>query len=174
MSFSLAPLRLYFHNPDGKRTILPITKTMPQGCLSDWKILHGALCHSTCKISWSCSMFCESTGTLITGNFCFYQTLWECMKAGDNLFFWNVPNLFFIAAVECCKYGLYHHPCRINFNHKQSQTNDSQLMERKKITIEFLLRASPAILYQFFTTPSNLVRWFCDGVDVQPNGIYAF
>lgn len=47
-------------------------------------------------------------------------------------------------------------------------------MERKKITIEFLLRASPAILYQFFTAPSNLVRWFCDGVDVQANGIYAF
>ncbi|GIV31880.1 MAG: hypothetical protein KatS3mg030_182 [Saprospiraceae bacterium] len=47
-------------------------------------------------------------------------------------------------------------------------------MERKKITLEYLLRASPAILYQFFTAPSNLVRWFCDGVDVQPDGIYTF
>lgn len=47
-------------------------------------------------------------------------------------------------------------------------------MKRKKITIEYLLKASPAILYQFFTAPSNLVRWFCDGVDVQPDGVYTF
>lgn len=47
-------------------------------------------------------------------------------------------------------------------------------MERKKITLEYLLRASPVLLYQFFTAPSNLVRWFCDKVDVQTDGIYTF
>ena len=41
------------------------------------------------------------------------------------------------------------------------------VMERVKIELEFLLRASPAILYQFFTTPSCLIRWFCDEVDIQ-------
>lgn len=40
-------------------------------------------------------------------------------------------------------------------------------MERVKISLEFLLKASPTLLYQFFTTPSSLVRWFCDEVDVQ-------
>ncbi|TXB63115.1 START-like domain-containing protein [Phaeodactylibacter luteus] len=40
-------------------------------------------------------------------------------------------------------------------------------MERVKFTQEFLFKASPAIVYKFFTTPSCLVRWFCDQVDIQ-------
>ncbi|HKK80030.1 MAG TPA: START-like domain-containing protein [Phaeodactylibacter sp.] len=40
-------------------------------------------------------------------------------------------------------------------------------MERVKFNMEFLFKASPAILYKFFTTPSCLVRWFCDEVDIQ-------
>ncbi|HMR43979.1 MAG TPA: START-like domain-containing protein [Saprospiraceae bacterium] len=40
-------------------------------------------------------------------------------------------------------------------------------MERVQLDIEFLFRASPTILYQFLTTPACLVRWFCDGVDIQ-------
>jgi uncharacterized protein YndB with AHSA1/START domain len=39
-------------------------------------------------------------------------------------------------------------------------------MERTKINLEYIFRASPAILYKFFTTPSCLVRWFCDEVDI--------
>ncbi|MGB3547426.1 MAG: START-like domain-containing protein [Saprospiraceae bacterium] len=41
-------------------------------------------------------------------------------------------------------------------------------MERVKFTQEFIFRASPAIIYQFLTTPSCLTRWFCD--EVQING----
>ncbi len=40
-------------------------------------------------------------------------------------------------------------------------------MQRVKIQSEFLFRASPAILYKFFTTPACLIRWFCDEVDIQ-------
>ncbi|MEM1322589.1 MAG: START-like domain-containing protein [Bacteroidota bacterium] len=40
-------------------------------------------------------------------------------------------------------------------------------MERVKIDLEFLFRASPTILYKFLTTPSCLIRWFCDEVDIQ-------
>ena len=29
-----------------------------------------------------------------------------------------------------------------------------------------IFRASPTILYKFFTTPSCLIRWFCDEVDI--------
>ena len=39
-------------------------------------------------------------------------------------------------------------------------------MERVKIDLEFIFRASPTILYKFLTTPSCLIRWFCDEVDI--------
>ncbi len=39
-------------------------------------------------------------------------------------------------------------------------------MDRESFTLEFIFRASPAILYKFFTTPSHLIRWFCDEVDI--------
>ena len=35
--------------------------------------------------------------------------------------------------------------------------------------MEFIFRASPTILYQFLTTPSCLIRWFCDEVDIDGN-----
>jgi len=46
-------------------------------------------------------------------------------------------------------------------------------MERVKIDLEFIFRASPTILYKFITTPSCLIRWFCDEVDIQGN-TYTF
>ncbi len=39
-------------------------------------------------------------------------------------------------------------------------------MNREKIELEFLFRASPHILYTFLTSPACLVRWFCDEVDI--------
>ena len=39
-------------------------------------------------------------------------------------------------------------------------------MKRVSVEMEFILKASPAIVYQFLTTPSCLVRWFCDEVDI--------
>lgn len=46
-------------------------------------------------------------------------------------------------------------------------------MKRVKFTNEYIFRASPTILYQFLTTPSCLIRWFCDEVDI--NGVtYSF
>lgn len=40
-------------------------------------------------------------------------------------------------------------------------------MERVQIQLEFIFRASPAMLYKFITTPSCLIRWFCDEVDIE-------
>jgi len=40
-------------------------------------------------------------------------------------------------------------------------------MKRAKIELEFILRASPTIVYQFITQPACLIRWFCDEVDVE-------
>lgn len=46
-------------------------------------------------------------------------------------------------------------------------------MERVKFTKEFIFRASPAIIYQFLTTPACLTRWFCDEVDISDE-VYTF
>lgn len=46
-------------------------------------------------------------------------------------------------------------------------------MKRVKIDLEYIFRASPTILYQFITTPACLVRWFCDGVDIE-NDYFTF
>lgn len=46
-------------------------------------------------------------------------------------------------------------------------------MERVKFTLEYLFRASPTILYKFLSTPSCLIRWFCDEVDITGDE-YAF
>ena len=46
-------------------------------------------------------------------------------------------------------------------------------MNRVQIQHEFLFRASPTILYKFFTTPSCLVRWCCDEVDIQDD-VFTF
>ncbi len=40
-------------------------------------------------------------------------------------------------------------------------------MSRERIQLEYLLKASPTILYEFFTEPAFLIRWFCDEVDVK-------
>ena len=40
-------------------------------------------------------------------------------------------------------------------------------MKRTSFELEFIFRASPTILYKFLTTPSCLIRWFCDEVDIQ-------
>lgn len=39
-------------------------------------------------------------------------------------------------------------------------------MGRVKVEEEFIFRASPAIVYNFVTTPECLVRWYCDDVDI--------
>jgi len=39
-------------------------------------------------------------------------------------------------------------------------------MNRVSFVSEFIFRASPTILYRFVTTPSCLIRWFCDEVDI--------
>lgn len=47
----------------------------------------------------------------------------------------------------------------------------------KKIpfTVERTFKSSPTILYNFLTTPSGLVQWFADYVDLDPNGeVFTF
>ena len=45
--------------------------------------------------------------------------------------------------------------------------------KRVKIDLEFIFRASPTILYNFVTTNTCLVRWYCDEVDITSD-VYTF
>lgn len=40
-------------------------------------------------------------------------------------------------------------------------------MPRVSYECEFIFRASPTILYKFFTSPACLIRWFCDEVEIE-------
>ncbi|MCW5906903.1 MAG: ATPase [Chitinophagales bacterium] len=40
-------------------------------------------------------------------------------------------------------------------------------MARKKFTLEYIIRSSPAILFEFLDQPSNLAQWFSDYCDSQ-------
>lgn len=42
-----------------------------------------------------------------------------------------------------------------------------------KVEIEFVIRVSAEMLYEFLSTPSGLSEWFCDDVNIR-NGIYSF
>ena len=46
-------------------------------------------------------------------------------------------------------------------------------MKRVPVDLEYIFKASPAILYTFLTTPACLVRWFCDKVD-NTGDVYTF
>lgn len=46
-------------------------------------------------------------------------------------------------------------------------------MARKSFQLEFMLKASPTILWDFLTTSAGLANWFADSVD-HDEGIYSF
>ena len=45
----------------------------------------------------------------------------------------------------------------------------SQSTKNKKYTLEFPIKSSPPILYEFLSTPSGLAQWFADDVDFNHN-----
>ncbi|CAN5204407.1 START-like domain-containing protein [soil metagenome] len=47
------------------------------------------------------------------------------------------------------------------------------MTKKVKFTLEYPVRCSPVILYQFLATPSGLQEWFADQVDDQ-DGIFKF
>ncbi len=47
-------------------------------------------------------------------------------------------------------------------------------MERIKLELEFVIKSSPTILFQYLSTPSGLVEWFCDDVNIKGSKQYIF
>ena len=45
---------------------------------------------------------------------------------------------------------------------------------RTKLELEYPLRSSPNILYQYISNPSGLQNWFADHVGVKNGGNYKF
>ena len=50
---------------------------------------------------------------------------------------------------------------------------DKAMSKKQLFTIEFPVRCSPGILYEFLSTPAGLQEWFADKVD-ERDGIYTF
>jgi uncharacterized protein YndB with AHSA1/START domain len=47
-------------------------------------------------------------------------------------------------------------------------------MERIKQELEFLLKASPVIIYDYISNTSNLTQWFCDNLKAKSKDKYVF
>jgi len=53
------------------------------------------------------------------------------------------------------------------------QTNDCEMSKKQLFTLEYPVRCSPSILYEFLSTPAGLQEWFADKVDERDN-IFSF
>lgn len=47
------------------------------------------------------------------------------------------------------------------------------MKKKEQFELEFLFKASPTIIYTFLSTPTCLIRWFCEEADVD-NDEYVF
>lgn len=47
-------------------------------------------------------------------------------------------------------------------------------MSRVKLELEYIIKSSPTILYEYISTPSGLVEWFCDDVNIKKGDYYTF
>ncbi len=47
-------------------------------------------------------------------------------------------------------------------------------MEKYKFSAEYEMRASPRMLFSYFTTPAGLAQWFADDVSVDGGKIFNF
>ncbi len=69
--------------------------------------------------------------------------------------FWGCQLFNIIAALECL-------------------TTKRSVMSKKQIyTLEYPVRCSPSILYEFLSTPAGLQEWFADKVDERDN-VFSF
>ena len=48
------------------------------------------------------------------------------------------------------------------------------MSERQKVELEYLLNASPKILYNMISSPSGLSEWFADNVNIRDNTMTFF
>src|SRR4030088_1268845 len=50
---------------------------------------------------------------------------------------------------------------------------EDQMIKKQQFTLEYPVRCSPSILYEFLSTPAGLQEWFADKVDERDN-VFSF
>jgi len=55
-----------------------------------------------------------------------------------------------------------------------ANTETGLMSDKKSFTVEFVIRSSPSILYNFLTTPAGLAQWFSEHVDKSKEDVYSF
>lgn len=48
------------------------------------------------------------------------------------------------------------------------------MSKKKKFVVEFALKSSPGILFNYLSTPSGLSEWFADDVNIRDKRYYTF
>jgi uncharacterized protein YndB with AHSA1/START domain len=61
----------------------------------------------------------------------------------------------------------------ILLHHASTQNNENEMSKKQLFTLEYPIRCSPSILYEFLSTPAGLQEWFADKVDERDN-IFSF
>ena len=56
---------------------------------------------------------------------------------------------------------------------RNQQNNDCVMSKKQLFTLEYPVRCSPSILYDFLSTPAGLQEWFADKVD-ERDSIFSF
>ena len=59
------------------------------------------------------------------------------------------------------------------FYYCNKSPGETEMSKKVLYTLEFPVRCSPTILYEFLSTPSGLQEWFADKVD-ERDGVFAF
>ncbi|MDJ1467551.1 START-like domain-containing protein [Cytophagaceae bacterium DM2B3-1] len=47
-------------------------------------------------------------------------------------------------------------------------------MEKFKFSVEYEMKASPKMLFSYFTTPAGLAQWFADDVSIDGEKVFSF
>jgi uncharacterized protein YndB with AHSA1/START domain len=111
---------------------------------------------------------------------------------GSKSFFYTLPHIFIFASVMAKRKNIRQtkekkksakkkpvrakqksHAVKETAPQAQSVSNVKVLEPEHKLVLEYIIHASPNLLYEFLTTPSGLSEWFADDVNVNGN-IYTF
>lgn len=57
--------------------------------------------------------------------------------------------------------------------HNQAETDKTEMSKKQLYTLEYKVRCSPSILYEFLSTPAGLQEWFADKVD-EKDHVFSF
>ena len=63
--------------------------------------------------------------------------------------------------------------CHVDYLSIIATLKERKMSKKVLYTLEYPVRCSPVILYEFFTSPAAMQEWFADKVD-EKDGVYTF